>query len=596
MAHKRFFRQAFTLLALALVIALTFVVCSNPDGLDLTAKSLSEKYTGVKDNKTYELTITQNTANAQANAVARAAFTPAEGDSYVLKIIENGVTQTSSGIVKAFSNNKFTFAPTINVSVSFEVTVNNSEITSISGTITVQGGATITGPGELMPGVGNPGGNGSGFVAVTGISGVPTSGNVGTPITLSGTVAPSNATNKTIAWSVKSAGSTGAAISGNTLSTTASGTVTVTATIANGETASTNYTQDFSITITSGGSADVSGDFQYKDVTGGVEITGYKGTGKDVTIPAQINGKPVVSIGEWAFSHNQLTSVTIPNSVTTIGGDAFSDNKLTSVTIPNSVTTIGVAAFQKNQLTSVTIPDSVTTIGYVAFDGNQLTSVTIPDSVTTIMGFGRNQLTSVTIPDSVTTIGADAFSGNKLTSVTIPNSVTTIGLAAFYGNKLTSVTIPNSVTTIGLFAFERNQLTSVTIPNSVTSIAGFGCNQLTSVTIPDSVTIIGDGAFYDNQLTSVTIPNSVTAIGELAFSYNQLTSVTIPNSVTFIGIKAFTFTRLTSVTFEGSNVFLGGYSGWGYTVFLGDLDTKYEAGGAGTYKRENADSETWTKQ
>jgi hypothetical protein len=90
-------------------------------------------------------------------------------------------------------------------------------------------------------------------VAVTGISGVPTSGTAGTPLTLTGTVAPDNATNKTIVWTVKSAGTTGATISGNTLSAAASGTVTVTATIANGKTASTPYTQDFSITIRAGG-------------------------------------------------------------------------------------------------------------------------------------------------------------------------------------------------------------------------------------------------------------------------------------------------------------------------------------------------------
>jgi hypothetical protein len=242
MAHKRFFRQAFTLLALALVIALTFLVCSNPDGSDLTAKSLSEKYAGVKGNTACELTITQSTANAQAkaNVFTRAAFTPAEGDSYLLKIIENGVTQTSNGIVKAFSNNKFTLAPTINVSVSFEVTVNNSGITNISGTIIIQSGATIPGPGELTPGGGNPGGFASGNPGGTtgnpggfasgnpggttgnpgGTTGNPGGGNTGTPVAVTGvsldktsltfangesypltaTVSPSNATNQNVSW------------------------------------------------------------------------------------------------------------------------------------------------------------------------------------------------------------------------------------------------------------------------------------------------------------------------------------------------------------------------------------------------------------
>jgi hypothetical protein len=191
--------------------------------------------------------------------------------------------------------------------------------------------------------------------------------------------------------------------------------------------------------------------------------------GLDVIIPSTIAGVPVEHIGISAFEYKTLTSVIIPDSVTTIGDSAFYDNQLTSVTIPDSVTTIGDSAFASNQLTSVTIPDSVTTIGYAAFAGNQLTSVTVPNSLTAIgtYAFGNNQLTSVTIPDSVTSIGDYAFRDNNLTSVTIGNSVTSIGDYAFDSNQLTSVTIPGSVTSIGYVAFANNQLTSVTIGSGV---------------------------------------------------------------------------------------------------------------------------------
>ncbi len=161
-------------------------------------------------------------------------------------------------------------------------------------------------------------------------------------------------------------------------------------------------------------------------------------------------------------------------TVTTIGNVAFSWNNLTSVIIPNSVTTIGIEAFSWNNLTSVTIPNSVTTIGDDAFYNNNLTSVVIPDSVTTIGdgAFNMNNLTSVVIPNSVTTIGIEAFSWNNLTSVVIPNSVTSIGDNAFYNNNLTSVVIPNSVTTIGEHAFYSNNLTSVKIKGKSSS-SGF---------------------------------------------------------------------------------------------------------------------------
>jgi len=191
---------------------------------------------------------------------------------------------------------------------------------------------------------------------------------------------------------------------------------------------------------------DSEADFRWERYGSGVVITGYAGRNTDVRIPPQIQGMPVVRIGDEAFAWNQLTSVTIPDSVTAIGVGAFSENQLTSVTIPDSVTTIGTMAFAINQLTSVTIPNSITTIGAGAFGGNQLTSVTIPNSVTTIeeWAFQHNQLTSVTIPDSVTAIGEWAFAENQLTSVTIPDSVTAIGVGAFSENQLTSITIGNN--------------------------------------------------------------------------------------------------------------------------------------------------------
>jgi hypothetical protein len=113
----------------------------------------------------------------------------------------------------------------------------------------------------------------------------------------------------------------------------------------------------------------------------------------DIVIPATVSDGPttysVKIIGYSAFSGNALTSVIIPDSVTTIGGYAFFGNALTSVTIPDSVTTIGGGAFQGgasqfNPLTSVIIGNSVETIGGDAFRSNLLTSVIIPDSVTSI--------------------------------------------------------------------------------------------------------------------------------------------------------------------------------------------------------------------
>ena len=191
-----------------------------------------------------------------------------------------------------------------------------------------------------------------------------------------------------------------------------------------------------------------------------VEIIGYTGSVKAVRIPDRINNLPVVAIGDSAFSGNQLTSVVIPNSVTTIGNSAFSYNQLTSVTLPNSVTTIEGLAFYGNQLTSVNLPNSLTSIGNYAFMENKLTSIVIPNSVT--------EIGSSAFAGSID--GRDVGSGNVIRSVTFGNSVTTIGRGAFRYNQLTSVIIPNSVTEIGEDAFSRNPLVSVTIPESVRKI------------------------------------------------------------------------------------------------------------------------------
>ena len=197
---------------------------------------------------------------------------------------------------------------------------------------------------------------------------------------------------------------------------------------------------------------------------------------------------------------------------TKVGNNAPLFNNITtlsSVSIPNSVTTIGQNAFMYcSGITSVTIPDSVTSIGNQAF-------------------LGCSGLTSITIPNSVTTIGRYAFNGcSGLTSVTIPNSVTTIGENAFDGcSGLTSVTLNTNANAVfsNLLTIFGNQVTEYVIGNNVTSIieeAFRNCTGLTSVTIPNSVTSIGSYAFQNcSGLISITIPYSVTSIGSHAFAY-----------------------------------------------------------------------------
>ena len=292
----------------------------------------------------------------------------------------------------------------------------------------------------------------------------------------------------------------------------------------------------------------------------------------------------------------KLSSISIPNGVTSIGEGAFKGcSKLSSVTIGNNVTSIGERAFQDcSALDSIIIPEGVTSIKRQTFYGcSSLSSIILPQSVTSIEDYafwGCYSLTSVIIPNSVTSIGVRTFNGcSSLTSMTIPNNVINIGDNAFYGCTLvednfinnssldevsnnywgativdqeidgllirndtvitcrryvTSVNVPNSVIAIGNEAFYSKSISSITIPSSVTSIgekAFYECSQLTSITIPNSITDIKGQVFYNcSALSSVTLPKSITRIESQAFSgCSSLTSITIPSGVTDIDTWAF---------------------------------------------------------
>ena len=291
---------------------------------------------------------------------------------------------------------------------------------------------------------------------------------------------------------------------------------------------------------------------------------------------------PITSIGNSAFSGSDLTSITIPNSVTSIGEEAFfSCSFLTSITIPNSVTSIGERAFFNCGIDSITIPNSVTSIGYNAFFGcGGSTSMVVEagntkydsrDNCNAIIETATNTLIfgcqKTVIPNTVTSIGSQAFDECPyLTSINIPNSVTSIGSRAFAACSLTSIAIPNSVTSIEHEVFIAcYSLTSVTIGSGVTSI-GKGpfslCDALTSIKVEAGNTTYDSRGNCNAIIETATntliagcqntvIPNTVTSIGESAFYACEFTSITIPNSVTSIGESAFYGCgALTSITCE----------------------------------------------
>ena len=197
----------------------------------------------------------------------------------------------------------------------------------------------------------------------------------------------------------------------------------------------------------------------YQEIVGGVEwnfmLRGGKailegnawgdpailtGTSGSITVPAELCGHPVTSIGNNAFLRcGGLTSVTIPDGVEAIASGAFAGCEgLTSMTIPLSVTSIGLKAFEGcPKITTATIPSRFRASELFPDSYGKLTTVTTL-AVDGVIGAraleGCRSLVSVTISGDVEEIGESAFENCRhLESIVIPAAVKKIDAGAFYG-------------------------------------------------------------------------------------------------------------------------------------------------------------------
>lgn len=412
------------------------------------------------------------------------------------------------------------------------VTTPGTRVTAAPGISGIKAGEISVVPGgtEIVPG-GNTGSSGStgggggsrrdrddegddnepASIAVTAITVISEDSVVsvvyGETLQMSVVIAPANATDKTIIWSVESldVGTADIDASG-LLAATGAGTVRV---AASNPASGVIGTKD--IEITAGEAVATPEEYFEFDSETGTIIDYHTEGGLDVVIPVEIGGVEVTHIGNEAFLpdinskgdfENCLTSVVIPDTVESIGDYAFAANLLTEVNISSRLTSMGEDVFVDcMELTSFNVDSDNSS--YSSHEG-----VLYNKEQTTLLRCPYRKAGSYTIPDTVTSIADSAFRDcTEITEVNIPDRVTSIGGAAFYRCVgLTEVNIPDGVSSIGSETFsDCIGLTSVAIPESVTSIgyeAFYNCSELYNITIPNDVEIYGDNTIIDYYKTT----------------------------------------------------------------------------------------------
>ena len=301
----------------------------------------------------------------------------------------------------------------------------------------------------------------------------------------------------------------------------------------------------------------VSGDYSYTLTDGKAEIVKFLNpSASEITVPSQLDGYEVVSVGEFAFS-----------PVTEVGDDYSQYIESASVnagkiTLPDGIKSIGRYAFACNEnLEEIKLPGALENLGYCAFyNCASLSSVLLPASLKVVEDytFSNCNLESLTLSEGTKALCSEAFGLSPDAKPVIPDSIEYMGKNVFGGYSAESITLPRNLKVLD-GAFENAvSIRSVEFNDEIKSInknTFSGCENLSEIYLPDSLDTLGSEAFYGcKNLKEIRLSSNLDTIGEAAFAECTSLDLVIWNPERKIILKdAFKNCPLRSFDFSNSN-------------------------------------------
>lgn len=345
-------------------------------------------------------------------------------------------------------------------------------------------------------------------------------------------------------------------------------------------------------------------DWEYVEQNGGLFITNCGLAQSEITVPDEIDGKPVIGIINLGDCLNSVSIINLPDSVTYLSEEAFDGgHNLVSVNIGKNISELNPDAFAYCSVSEINVSEQnphFSTLDGVVYNKSGDTLVVyplgqgytyyVPDNVvdanvmlekdyysyiqlvfsenskafkevdgvtynadmTIVISCDPEKTGSYNMPDSVTAIKEFAFSGSQLSSISVSDNVSEIVYNAFsYCNNLETIKLPDTLTSIGDSAFFESNLKNLkTLPDSLNNIDGnaFAGTSITDMEIPASVTEIGYNAFAYSMLETLKLNSGIESIDSAAFMGCKISTLTIPDSVTYMGGYAFAYNPITQLS------------------------------------------------